>query len=89
MLIVAIIVLTGILAVYSGKYFQPTSEQLSLLTVPTGTIIGFFIFGLFGPFSISTYYQRVFASESGKTAKRGTWISSLAILLPIAGLLVI
>lgn len=85
----AIIILTGILAVFSGKYFQPTPEQLNLFTVPIGTTIGFFLFGLFGPFSISTYYQRVFAAESGETARKGTWLSSLAILLPGAGLFII
>jgi SSS family solute:Na+ symporter len=84
-----IIILTAILAFFSGKYFQPTAEQLSLATVPVGTIIGFFLVGLFLPFSISTYYQRVFAAESGETAKKGTWFSSLAILLPGAGLFVI
>ncbi|TRZ65075.1 MAG: hypothetical protein D4Q79_00040 [Spirochaetia bacterium] len=85
----AIIILTGILAVFSGKYFQPTPEQLNLFTVPIGTTLGFFLFGLFGPFSISTYYQRVFAAESGETARKGTWLSSLAILLPGAGLFII
>lgn len=88
-LMCAIIVLTIILAVFSGKYFHPAQEQLSLTTTPIGTLIGFFLFGLLGPFSISTYYQRVFAAESGKTAKIGTWLSSLAILLPGIGLLFI
>ncbi len=85
----AIIILTAVLAFFSGKYFQPTAEQLNLFTVPIGTTIGFFLFGLFGPFSISTYYQRVFAADSGETARKGTWLSSLAILLPGAGLFII
>lgn len=85
----AIVILTGILAVFSGKYFQPTPTQLNLFSIPIGTTIGFFLFGLFGPFSISTYYQRIFAAESSTTVKRGTWLSSLAILLPGVGLFVI
>ncbi len=85
----AIVILTTILAFFGGKYFQPTAEQLNIFTVPIGTTIGFFLFGLFGPFSISTYYQRVFAANSGKTARKGTWLSSLAILLPGAGLFII
>ena len=85
----AIIILTGIVAVFSGKYFQPTPEQLNLFSVPIGTTIGFFLFGLFGPFAISTYYQRIFAAKSGETAKKGTWLSSLAILLPGIGLFII
>jgi len=88
-LISAIIVLTGILAIFSGKYFQPMSEQLSVLTVPFGTAIGFFLFGLFGPFSISTYFQRIFAAKSSKTAQVGTWLSSIGILLPGVGLVII
>lgn len=78
----AIIFLTGLLGVFSAKFLQVTPEQLNLLSVPISTTIGFFLFGLFGPFSISTYYQRVFASDSPKTARNGTWFSSLAILLP-------
>ena len=81
-----IIILTFILAVFSARYFHPTSQQLNLFSVPAGTTMGFFLFGLFGPFAISTYYQRVFAAESAQTAKRGTWLSSLAILLPGMGL---
>lgn len=78
----AIIFLTAILGVFSAKFLQITPGQLSFFSVPIGTTIGFFLFGLFGPFSISTYYQRVFAADSPKTARNGTWFSSLAILLP-------
>jgi len=85
----SIIILTAILAVFSGKYFQPSSEQLNLFSVPMGTTIGFFLFGLFGPFSISTYYQRVFAARDSETARKGTWLSSLAIILPGIGLFII
>jgi len=85
----AIIILTAILAFFSGKYFQPTAEQLNLFTVPIGTSVGFFLFGLFGPFSGPQYYQRIFASKSPEIAKKGTWLSSLAILLPGAGLFII
>jgi SSS family solute:Na+ symporter len=88
-LMASIIILTAILAVFSGKYFQPNSEQLNLFTVPMGTTIGFFLFGLFGPFSISSYYQRVFAARDPETARKGTWLSSLAIILPGIGLFII
>jgi len=88
-LMTAMIILTGVLAIFSAKYIQLAPEQLNLFSVPFGTTIGFFLFGLFGPFSISTYYQRVFAAESGKTARKGTWLSSLAIILPGIGLFII
>jgi len=78
----AIVILTSILAFFSGKYFNPSPEQLSLFSVPIGTTIGFFLFGVFEPFALSTYFQRVFAAKSEHAAKIGTWLGSLAILLP-------
>jgi len=78
----AIVILTGVLAFFSGKYFQPTAEQLNVFSVPAGTTIGFFLFGLFEPFALSTYFQRVFSAKSEHAAKIGTWLGSLAILLP-------
>lgn len=88
-LISSIVILTGILTFFSGKYFHPTVEQLNIFAIPAGTTIGFFLIGLFLPFSISTYYQRIFAAESGNAAKKGTWLGSLAILLPGIGLFII
>lgn len=88
-LLTAIIVLTGVVAIFSAQHFQPTTEQLSLSTLPLGIIIGLFLFGLFEPFAISTYYQRIFASESSVTARKGTWLGSFAVLPPVIGVLVI
>lgn len=85
----AMIILTAILTGFSGKFFQPAIDQLNVFSVPMGTTIGFFLFGLFGPFAISTYYQRIFAADSPKTAQVGTWLSSVLILLPGAGLFII
>lgn len=84
----AMIVLTFVLAGFSVKSFQPVAEQLNFFSVPLGTTIGFFLFGLFGPFAISTYYQRIFASDSPSTARIGTWLSSFLIMLPGAGLFI-
>ncbi len=78
----AMVVLTVLLAGFVGRSFQPIAEQLDFFSVPLGTTIGFFLFGLFGPFAISTYYQRIFASDSPNTARVGTWLSSFLILLP-------
>ncbi len=55
--------------------------------LPPGNILGFFLFGIFGPFSISTYYQRIFAAKDEKTAKTGTFVSG-AVLLGLLLLLV-
>lgn len=88
-LMIAIIFLTGILAVFSGTYFQPTQQQLDPLSVPIGIIVGFLLFGLFGSFSGPHYYQRIFAAGSSGIAKWGTWLSSLAILIPGIGLFII
>jgi len=85
----AIVILTAVLAFFSGKYFQPTAEQLNIFSVPIGTTVGFFLFGVFEPFALSTYFQRVFAAKSEHAAKIGTWLGSLAILLPGAFLLII
>lgn len=89
LLMSAIIILTAILTFFSGKYFQPSAEQLNIFNIPFGTTIGFFLFGLFGPFSISTYYQRIFAAKNAKIARNGTWLSSFTILLPGIGLFII
>lgn len=78
----AIVILTAVLAFFSGKYFKPSPEQLNFFSVPIGTTIGFFIFGLFQPFALSTYFQRIFATNSEKSAKIGTWLGSIVILLP-------
>lgn len=88
-LMTMIIILTAIITFFGSKFFHPTSEQLNIFTVPMWTTIGFFLFGLFGPFSIWTYYQRIFASNSWKTARNWTWLSGLTILLPGAGLIII
>jgi len=85
----AMIVLTAIITGYSGKYFAPVAEQLNIFSVPLSITIGFFVFGLFGPFAIATYYQRIFAADTPTTAQRGTWLSSAPILLTGAGLLII
>lgn len=78
----AIIILTGVLAFFSGKYFKPSPEQINFFSMPLGTMIGAFIFGLFEPFALSTYFQRVFAADSERSAKVGTWFGSLVIILP-------
>lgn len=88
-LLTAIVVLTGVIALFSAQYFQPTAEQLSLNTLPLGIIIGLFLFGVFEPFAISTYYQRIFASDSPATARKGTWLGSLAVFPAVIGILVI
>lgn len=88
-LLTAIVVLTGIIALFSAQYFQPTAEQLSLNTLPLGIIIGLFLFGVFEPFAISTYYQRIFASDSPSTARKGTWFGSLAVFPAVIGILII
>jgi Na+/proline symporter len=85
----AMLVLTAVLAGFSGKFFQPAVGQLNVFSVPLGTTVGFFLFGLFGPFAISTYYQRIFAADSPKTAQMGTWLGSALIVLPGAGLFII
>lgn len=85
----AIVILTAVLAFFSGKYFNPSPEQLNFFSVPLGTTIGFFIFGLFQPFAISTYFQRIFATNSERSAKIGTWSGSIVILLPGAFLFII
>ncbi|MCF7901721.1 hypothetical protein K9L67_05870 [Candidatus Woesearchaeota archaeon] len=55
--------------------------------VPIGTILGFFIFGVFAPFSLTPYFQRIFASKDANTAKHSTWMSGL-ILFALVILLV-
>lgn len=85
----AIILLTIILAFFTGKFFKPSPEQLNLFSVPISSVIGFFLFGLLLPFTVSTYYQRIFAAKSADVAKKGTWFSGLAILIPGLLLLVI
>lgn len=57
--------------------------------VPIGTIIGFFLFGLLGPFSISTYYQRIFAAKDEQTAKHGTWMSGIFVFILVILLIII
>lgn len=72
----------------SGLSLQVPQDVPSVFdNMPAGNIIGFFLFGIFGPFSISTYYQRVFASKDERTARIGTFISG-AILLALLLLLV-
>jgi Na+/proline symporter len=85
----AIIVLTLILSVFGKDYVGSLPLVNDLTSVPVGLIVGFFLFGLFGPFSGPHYYQRIFAASNGKVARFGTWLSSLAILLPGIGLFVI
>ena len=64
---------TVFISIISFKSHQ--SVDLSFDRMPVSNIIGFFLFGIFGPFSISTYYQRVFASKDRETAISGTLIS--------------
>jgi solute:Na+ symporter, SSS family len=88
-LLSAIIVLTAVLAIFSAHNLQVTPEQQDLFSMPPGTIIGFFLYGLFGPFTMSTYYQRIFAAESPQTARTATWLSALTILIPGLGLFIL
>ena len=88
---VVLAVLMGVLTLlisYISITNIPTIN-LNFEAVPIGTIIGFFLFGVFGPYTLSTYYQRIFAAKNAKTAMRGTWFGGLFIFILVALVIVI
>jgi len=66
-----------------------TTGPITFIKIPLTIIISFFLFGLFNPYGISTYYQRIFAAKGESEVKKGTWISGGIILIAIILQLVI
>ena len=89
LLLAAIIILTVFMSLVSLPEIRISAFNWSLNDMPAGFILGFFLFGLFGPFSIATYYQRVLAARSPEVARKSTWLSGALILLPGACLFLI
>lgn len=88
-LLAAILSLTLILALFSSQFFKVEPAQLNIGKTPWGTMIALLIFGFFEPFGISPYYQRIFAADSSRVAKTGTWLASVLVLFPVAALFVV
>jgi Na+/proline symporter len=87
-LAVLIGIITFILSYVSYQQIAVTGLT-TFVKVPLMIIISFFLFGLFNPYGISTYYQRIFAAKDENTVKKGTWISGVILLIAISLILVI
>jgi len=72
---VVFVILLGLMAfmIFSGSII-PVAEW-NLFKMSIGTIIGFFVVGIFFPFAMPDMWQRVYASKDKKTLKKGLLLS--------------